>query len=112
MDYYLMGKRIREERVKLGYTQEKLAEKAGISTNFLACIEGGIRRGSFETYVKLVNVLETTLDNITRDFIDAAKTNVLKNELIRYFDMFDETEQEIVVGLVKSYQNHKKNRSK
>ena len=112
MDYYLMGKRIREERVKLGYTQETLAEKAGISTNFLACIEGGIRRGSFETYVKLVNVLETTLDNITRDFIDAAKTNVLKNELIRYFDMFDETEQEVVVGLVKAYHNHKKNRLK
>ena len=32
MDYYLMGKRIREERAKLGLTQEKLAEKAGIST--------------------------------------------------------------------------------
>lgn len=109
MDYYLMGKRIREERAKLGLTQEKLAEKAGISTNFLACIEGGIRRGSFETYVKLVNVLGTTLDNITRDFIVAAKANVLKNDLNRYFDMFDENEQEIIVGLLRSYSNHKFN---
>lgn len=36
-----MGIRIKELRIKKGYTREKLAEKADISTQFLADIEYG-----------------------------------------------------------------------
>ena len=32
MDYTRLGKRIREERLRLNLTQEKLSEKVGIST--------------------------------------------------------------------------------
>ena len=43
MDYKLLGKRIREERLRLGKTQESLAEEVNISTAYLGQIERGER---------------------------------------------------------------------
>ena len=36
MDYIDLGKRIRKQRVFLGWTQEQLAERVGVSTSFMA----------------------------------------------------------------------------
>ena len=41
MDYNRLGKRIKEERLRLNLTQEKLSEKVGISTAYLGQIERG-----------------------------------------------------------------------
>ena len=43
MDYTRLGKRIKEERLRLNLTQEKLSEKVGISTAYLGQIERGER---------------------------------------------------------------------
>ena len=39
MDYHALGKRIREERLRLNLTQEKLAEEVGVSTAYIGQIE-------------------------------------------------------------------------
>lgn len=39
LDYKLIGKRIKDERVKKGYTQEYLSEKLNFTTGFLSRIE-------------------------------------------------------------------------
>ncbi len=62
MDYSSLGARIRRERVLRGWTQEQLAEKAGISLSFLGHIERGTRKASLETLVSLCNVLEVSMD--------------------------------------------------
>lgn len=41
MDYKKLGKRIREERLRLNLTQEHLSEEIGISTAYLGQIERG-----------------------------------------------------------------------
>ena len=41
MDYIALGQRIREERLKLNLTQEKLAEDVGVSTTYIGQIERG-----------------------------------------------------------------------
>ncbi len=58
--YQTLGLKIAYYRKKRGYTQEVLAEKVGISINFLAQVEGqGTVRGvSLETLFKLAEVLE------------------------------------------------------
>ena len=101
MNYYLIGLRIKELRLKRGMTQEQLAEKADISTNFLACIEIGKRKGSFETYSKIVNILGSSLDYITQDSIESAKINILKRELDEYFSGCGEKNQKLIVRLAK-----------
>lgn len=94
-----IGKRIQKRRKEMGFTQEELAEKVNISTNFLACIETGKRSGSFETYMKLVEVLNTSFDYITQDVVEAAGSNVRKEELIKHFDCSNEVKQKLIVQI-------------
>ncbi len=56
--YQLLGKRIREERKRLGITQESLATRAKISVNFLGHIERGTKKASLKTIERLASALE------------------------------------------------------
>ena len=47
-----IGKRIREERINRGLTQEQLAEQADISLNFMSLIENG-KNMSVQTLLKI-----------------------------------------------------------
>lgn len=67
--YKTLGLKIAYYRKKRGYTQEALAEKAGISTNFLAQVEGtGTTRGiSLETLFKLAEALDLSPSKFLED---------------------------------------------
>lgn len=99
MNYSAIGMNIKSERNKQNMTQEQLAEKAGITTNFLACIEVGIKRGSFETYVNIANALHVTLDILTAEVVPACKDNPLKNRLNYCFDNVSEEMQKLMVKI-------------
>lgn len=105
MDYHSIGKNIKNERTKQKLTQEQLSEKVGISTNFLACIEIGARRGSFETYVNIANALHVTLDTLTSDIIQSCKENPLKDKLNYYFDNATPDQQKLIVKIVEDIIN-------
>ena len=66
MLYEDLGKRVRQQRKLAQLTQEKLAEKAGISFAFVGHIERGTRKASLETLVKLANALRVKLANALR----------------------------------------------
>jgi len=55
------GSAIRKKRIELGYSQEKLAEVAGLNRSFLSELERGITTISIERADKLCHVLGTTL---------------------------------------------------
>ena len=57
MDYKDLGMRVRTLRRQMGFTQEELAEKVGISASFLGHIERGTRVASLETLVAMCNTL-------------------------------------------------------
>ena len=63
----LFGKRIKEAREKLGYTQFQLAEKIGVSQNFLGDIERGIKLHSLNKLILLSNCLKLSLDTMFAD---------------------------------------------
>jgi len=58
----MLGKRIRQGRLKLDLTQFALAEEVGVSQNFLGDIERGIKAPSITTAIRLANVLNMSLD--------------------------------------------------
>lgn len=60
MPYQDLGRRIKQQRILAQMTQEKLAEKAGISLSFLGHIERGTRKASLDTLVKLCNALKVS----------------------------------------------------
>ena len=62
MDNREIGARIRLARRDAGLTQEKLAEKIGVSTVFVSQLESGGRAPGLETLVKLSQTLHVSLD--------------------------------------------------
>lgn len=67
--YITLGLKKAYYRKKRGYTQENLAEKVGISLNFLAQVEGtGTIRGiSLETLFKMADVLQVAPSKLLED---------------------------------------------
>lgn len=71
MDYIALGHRIRWFRVKKHLTQERLAEKAGISASFMGHVERGSRIVSLGTLMKLCAALDVTPNDLLGDDLAA-----------------------------------------
>lgn len=57
-----VGRRIRERRTELGWTQAVLARKAGISKGFLSDVENGKRSVGADTLLDIARALGKSLD--------------------------------------------------
>lgn len=61
------GARLRAARRAQGYTIEQMAEKVGISGNFLGEVERGNKLPSMSTFLRMVNVLDVSADCLLKD---------------------------------------------
>ena len=78
MDYKRLGKRIREERLKLKLTQAQLAEDIDISDTYMGAIERGERSLTLDTLVRLVNRLGVTIDYMLSDAVSDSDSNIME----------------------------------
>ncbi len=78
MDYKRLGKRIREERQRLGLTQAELAEDINISDTYMGAIERGERSLTLDTLVRLVNRLGVTVDYMLADSVMDNDSNIVE----------------------------------
>lgn len=62
MDFKGIGKRIKDKRTELKYTQEKLAELAEVSDAYIGAIERATSKCSIETLVKIAQILNMNMD--------------------------------------------------
>ena len=62
IDFKLLGSRLAQRRRELGLKQFELAEKAGLSNNYLSSIERGWSIPSLETFATLCLALNTSPD--------------------------------------------------
>lgn len=62
-----LARRIKERRAALGLSQEKLAERAGLSANFLARIEIGGKTPSLKTLAQLSKSLEVRISELLEE---------------------------------------------
>ena len=85
MDKMGLGQRICEARKSHGWTQETLAEQAGIGVMYLGEIERGIKAPSMKVFIKLLNALEIPADYVLRYEVLSGKEHV-----------FDEMTQKLV----------------
>ena len=60
------GRNVKAERVRLGFSQETLAEKMGVNSEYISRIERGIQNMSLLKITSLANFLETDLHNLLR----------------------------------------------
>ena len=69
MDYRSIGENIRKYRKAKKMTQESLAERAGLSVNYIGSIERGEKLPSLETFITIVNQIGVSADYILQDVI-------------------------------------------
>ncbi len=59
-----LGRNIKAERVRKGYTQELFAEKAGVSREYISRIERGQENMSILKILNIAKILETDIKNL------------------------------------------------
>lgn len=79
IDFDLLGKRIAQRRIALGYKQNELAEKADLSNNYLSNIENGYSIPSLTTFANICIQLDTTPDMF---LLGTIKTNDIPQSII------------------------------
>lgn len=84
MDYRSIGANIRKYRKAKKLTQEALAERAGLSVNYIGAIERGEKLPSLETFIEIVNQIGVSTDCILQDVVTAnydLKVSMLNEKL-------------------------------
>ncbi|HSY19183.1 MAG TPA: helix-turn-helix transcriptional regulator [Candidatus Acidoferrales bacterium] len=62
-----MGEKIRDERIKMGLSQEDLAEKSSLTRNYIGQIERAEKRIHLETLAKIAKALKVRLRDLVAD---------------------------------------------
>jgi len=60
------GKKVREERTRLGLSQEELANRARIHRTYVGMIERAEKNITLENIEKIAKALEISLDNLMK----------------------------------------------
>ncbi len=67
MDYTELGAAIRKKRIERGWKIAILADKAGVSEDFVGKIERATDVPSLQTIVAIANALEVSVDSLLRN---------------------------------------------
>lgn len=83
IDKSSIGKIIKKLRQDKGLTQEELAEKVDLSTNYLSKVERGLNLPNTESFLKMAEILDFTLEDFginqkNKESIDTEKEELLK----------------------------------
>ena len=108
MNFILLGKRIRDERLLLRLTIEQLAERIDKSSSYLGQIERGEGKPSIETLVDIANALGVTVDILLKDNLRLNDDNISR-EINAFLYSINDTGKQFILDMVKRYTYHHDN---
>jgi transcriptional regulator with XRE-family HTH domain len=94
----MLGQEIRRRRRALGWTQEDLAEVAGISVHYLSTIENGKRDPSVSTVMALAKALKVSAGELLGGVEGLSPAGI---EAARSFERLSATAQDTVLALMR-----------
>ena len=110
MDYKRLGKRIRDERIRVYKTQEQLAEMVEVSHVYVGQIERAERKLSLETLVKIANALNVSIESLLRDSL-IQLSELIDQEVSALVSNRTYEEKLLVLDTVKAMLSHLKDNS-
>lgn len=94
-----IGRRIASRRKQLGLTQEQVAELSGLSHQFFACVERGLKNMRAENVIKLSKAL-----NVSADYILMGNSNAADYEYISgLMKPLNEVQLKCLEEIIKNY---------
>lgn len=102
MDKISIGLRIREARLKKGYSQKELADTSGICIMYISEIERGIKMPSLNTFIKIVEALDISADYVLRNNISSGKGYVF-NEVTERLKDISPRQRKCIVDIIDAY---------
>lgn len=99
-----IGKNIRKYRLAKKLRQEDLAEKAGLSANYIGMVERGEKIPSLETFITILNALEVSADMVLADVVSTGyivKNSILNEKLSKLSNDDREKIYEVIDTLIK-----------
>lgn len=99
-----IGKNIRKYRLAKKLRQEDLAEKAGLSANYIGMVERGEKIPSLETFITILNALEVSADMVLADVVSTGylvKNSMLNEKLSKLSNEDREKIYEVIDILIK-----------
>ncbi len=94
-DRQTLGQRIRELRVRRGWSQQQLAERVGVRQKQISSYERNVNTPSGEIFIALADAFDISLDYLARRGANNATTvNVADRELIEMVQVVDRLEDE------------------
>ena len=99
-----IGKNIRKYRLVRKLRQEDLAEKAGLSANYIGMVERGEKIPSLETFITILNALDVSADMVLADVVSTGyivKNSMLNEKLSKLSNDDREKIYEVIDILIK-----------
>ena len=99
-----IGKNIRKYRLIRKLRQEDLAEKAGLSANYIGMVERGEKIPSLETFITILNALDVSADMVLADVVSTGyivKNSMLNEKLSKLSNDDREKIYEVIDILIK-----------
>lgn len=100
MDRKLLGRRIREERLRIGLTQEQIAEKVNVSTTYIGFIERGERSVTLEKLIMLAECFMLPVDALLHD-APSQNPETKERHMKMLWERASEEEQDMILSIIK-----------
>lgn len=94
----LLGERLRTRRNELGFTQEYMAEEAGISLRFYQMVERGEKSVSLSTLIRLSQIM-----SISIDYLVFGNLAALKNPITDALEGLTQQQREDALAILRLY---------
>lgn len=102
-----IGKNIRKYRVAKKMRQEDLAEKTGLSSNYIGMLERGEKIPALETFIRILNVLEVSADLVLMDVLHTGYT-IKQSLLDEKLSQVSPEDRETVYGIIELFVTRKR----
>ena len=99
-----IGKNIRKYRLAKKLRQEDLAEKAGLSANYIGMVERGEKIPSLETFITILNALDVSAGMVLAEVVSTGyivKNSMLNEKLSKLSNDDREKIYEVIDILIK-----------
>ena len=100
--YWQLGRRVRLFRRQRGLTQAQLAERVGVSDNFIGMIERGRGHPTLETISGVAKALEVGLHDLFQEEERLGSTGEVVEELNRLLEGRPVDQAELILAITKA----------